>query len=528
MVEHRKLAQERAPWSDDAPPEIVFDYLAGEIFDRFEASTQLLLLRIACVPRVTIELAQALSGDEIAGRVLINLARNDYFVREMLGVGGRVFMFHPLLREFLLRRAARDLPQALRPEALRHASRLLRESGQAKDAAALAADSRDWALLADIVAEQAGGLLEQGRHSTLAVWIEALAPQLLCADAGLLQTHGAAILHVRPRTARHRFEQAHEVHQRAGDPLGMADACLGVMGVVLREFDDLSDLGRWLAEFERCRAAAGQAAGAPAAVLTARLWIDPTQIDLSPGAPEHEQATRGTLVCSMAAALRCDSARAATLANALSPASEAMAPRLAALTASRHLIDGHPAAALALAQGQAGLAAAEANALPGDVLRLHLVCAAAATGLGDWQAARTSLDAVQTLALRRGDRALVHLVEAGLACAAADLALALREARSAALLAREVGLPWPECLARLMIAQMLAASGEHALAEAQLRGAEALAQRLGSPLLDLVCRSPHWCRSRRRPGSWSPSACCVLPWSRSGQRHPQAAARGSG
>ena len=481
MIEHRKLARGRPPLADDAPPEVVFDYLAGEIFNRFEATTQRLLLCIACVPRVTIELAQKLSGDDLAGRVLINLARNDYFVRELAGAGGRVFVFHPLLQEFLLRRAACDLPQALGAEALRQAACLLRESGQAEDAVALAVQSKDWALLADIAAEQTEGLLAQGRHSTLAAWIEALPPQWLAADGALLQGHGAALLHTSPRLARRRFEQAFELRKSAGDHAGMAGACLGVIGALLREFDDLSDLGRWLATFDRCAAAAGQAADAPAAVLAARLWIDPAQVDPGLGAAAHESAPHGTIIRSIAAALRGDFARATALANAMAASTPAFSPELSAMTLLRQLIDGDHAAALV--QGQAGLAASEINGWHGNRLWLHLICAAAATALGEVQVARVRLDALQALALRRGDRAFVHLLEAGLARASGNPTLALREARSAALLAVEVGLPWPECLARLLIAQLLAAAGEHATAEAQLREVEALAQRLGSPVL---------------------------------------------
>ena len=309
-------------------------------------------------------------------------------------------------------------------------------------------------------------------------------PQWLAADAALLQAYGAAILHASPRTARRRFEQAFELRQRAGDLPGMAGACLGAIEAVLREFDDLSELGRWLAEFERCRAAAGQAAGAPATVLAARLWAGPPQADPTWGGAENDQASQGTTVRLIAAALQGDFARAATLANALAPAAGAISPELTAATALRLLVDGDHAAALA--QGQAGLAVSEASAKPQGMRWLHLVCAAAATALGDLLLARDCLDALQATLLRRGDRAFMHLLEAGLARAAGNPAVALREARSAALLAGEAGLPWPECLARLSIAQLLAAAGEHTAAEAQLREAEALAQRLGSPLLELT------------------------------------------
>src|SRR6185295_10427200 len=63
MLEHAKLAGRIAELPDDAPPQAIFDYLAGEIFERFEPKTQAFLLRIACLPRMTAAVAEAISGE---------------------------------------------------------------------------------------------------------------------------------------------------------------------------------------------------------------------------------------------------------------------------------------------------------------------------------------------------------------------------------------------------------------------------------------------------------------------------------
>ena len=78
MLEHAKLSGRMAELPGDAPPQAVFDYLAGEIFERFEAETRDFLLRVACLPRMTVEVARTLSGEEKAGRLLVNLALNNY------------------------------------------------------------------------------------------------------------------------------------------------------------------------------------------------------------------------------------------------------------------------------------------------------------------------------------------------------------------------------------------------------------------------------------------------------------------
>jgi ATP/maltotriose-dependent transcriptional regulator MalT len=162
MLEHRKLSGRMAELPGDATPQLIFDYLGGEIFDRFEAETRQFLLRIACLPRMTAELAQALSGEEKAARLLLNLALNHYFVDEIQSDEGRVFQLHPLLRDFLRRRAAQDLPEALGAGQLQRAALLLRAAGQTEDSISLLMECRDWAAVARIAAEDSQRMLEQG------------------------------------------------------------------------------------------------------------------------------------------------------------------------------------------------------------------------------------------------------------------------------------------------------------------------------------------------------------------------------
>ncbi len=488
MLEHHKFSEADAQLPGESTPKVVFDYLAGEIFERFDRSTQQLLLKIACLPRVTIDVAQALSGDETAGRVLFNLAHNDYFVRELVGADGRVFVLHPLLREFMMRRAARDLPHAVGVEALRRAARLLRESGQPEDALALHVECKDWCEVTDIVGEQAAALLAQGRHATLAAWLDLLPPRVLSQSPALLCAHGAALSHISPRVARRKFEEAFEAFQHAGDAPGMSRCCLGLIEAVLHEFDDLTELDRWLAEFDRCVAPVSDSAGAPGivpVVLAARLWRDPahSSVALMAQARDAQGTARGALACSTAALLSGDIARAAAIAGSIHPDTGATRVALVAANALRQLVDGEAAAALSAAR--AGLQFSAAEALHGGDVALHLLCAAAALGQEDAEEARGELDTVEAMALRRGDRALVHYLRGWLARTAGDAGVALREGRSAALLAVETGLPWLEGLARLAMAQLLAAAGDRQGAEAQVRAAEALAERLGSPLLRL-------------------------------------------
>ena len=141
------------------------------------------MLRIACLPRMTVKAAAALSDEPKAGRMLVNLALNDYFVREVSSDAGRLYQLHPLLREFLRNRAAESLPDAVSTAALRRAALLLRDAGQLEDAIALLVEAGQWNDVAPIVLDEADAMLAQGRSETLAGWLDMLPRELLDARA---------------------------------------------------------------------------------------------------------------------------------------------------------------------------------------------------------------------------------------------------------------------------------------------------------------------------------------------------------
>ena len=485
MLEHANLSGRLAELPGDAPPQAVFDYLAGEIFERFEAGTREFLLHIACLPRMTVEVAQALAGESKAGRLLVNLARNNYFVSEAQSDEGRIYQLHPLLRDFLRGRAAHDLPDALGPGHLRRAAGLLRAAGQAEDAVPLLVECRDWNEIARIAAAEAAIMLAQGRAATLGDWLELLPPDVLEADPGLLLALGECRARSRPREARRRFEQALDGFLHAGDSGGAVRSCCGLIDAIIFEFDDLAPLDRWcgvLAGLLKEGAIAGVPAAAGVMVRAMLLrdagnagldgWIERADVPLARAA---------------SALLRGDFAAAGASIEAMRADALAPAPRLAApagiASALHHLLDG--AHARALETARACLAEAEAEGAHGYDGWLRAVAAAAALGGGERDVARGEvqrLDALETRP-RRGDLAIVHYLRGWLASLDGDAQGALREARLAVALAAETGLPWLECLARSALARCLAGAGDRRGSDVQSRAAAAFAEAQRSPWL---------------------------------------------
>ncbi len=509
MLEHAKLSGQLAEFPGDATPQAIFDYLAGEIFERFEPKTQQFLLRIACLPRMTAEVAEALSGEAKAGRLLINLSLNDYFVSDVHAKEGRVFQLHPLLRDFLLSRAAQDLPEALGAEQLKRAAVLLRGAGHIEDAVSLLIESRDWAGVARLASEEAGSMLAQGRSETLAGWLELIPAALLEENASLLHALGVCRSQSSPRTARRLFERAYEKFRGAQDARGMLASCCGVVDATIVEFDDLAPLDRWigmLAELLNGRDLAGADSlerTAASALIRAMLLRDPGHPELGKwlgrlGARVRsgefaEPAPEADIVLALARAtgklLQGDFPAAGILFEQLASQARAQPPRVAiaaGLGCALHLLlNGLHRQALVAARES--LAAADSEGVHAYDGWLHGIAAAALLGAGDRDAAREELQGTSA-AMRRGDRAIVHYLRAWLAMLDDDSALASSEAKSAMELAAETGLPWLECLARVALGQLLAERDDRRGGEAQLRGAAMLAERLHSSLLSFAAQ----------------------------------------
>ena len=467
MLEHEKFSGRIPDYPRDAAPKAVFDYLAGEIFDRFEPKTREFLLRVACLPRMTMDVAERLSGEPKAGRLLVNLALNDYFVSDVRADDGRMFQLHPLLRDFLLARAAVDLPSAIEADHLRLGASLLRGAGQVEDAIALLIESRDWETVAAIAADEAPAMLAQGRMATLSSWLELLPEGLLAANPRLLHALAVCRTASSPRAARRLFERAHAQFRAAADAGGMLACCCGIIDTTILEFDDLTGIDRWVAELD---------------ALVADAQPRPTDIDPTDAAPQDDAHLK--LARAMAKLLRGDFATAVLIFQELQLRGSAL-PAHAAIeigvgSALLQLFAGAHKEALQLARDN--LAASRAEGVHPCDGWLHGIAAAALLSMGDIAGAREELQGARAQT-RRGDRSVMHYLRAWLALLEDDMALANAESCAAAELAAETAMPWVECLARIVWAQALAERNDRRGCDSQLRRAAALASSLRIPNL---------------------------------------------
>jgi DNA-binding SARP family transcriptional activator len=224
----------------------VFDYFAGEIFDRTDTPVQEFLLQTAFLPKMTVRMVEGLTGLQRGGRILADLNRRNYFT-EKREENPPVYEYHSLFRKFLLGRAGTVWsPVALSQFRHRAATRLA-EAGQIEDAVGLFREAGDWAGVARLAISQAPALVSQGRHATLEGWLTALPPSVIEENPWLLYWMGICRLPFNPPISRDYLERAFTRFTAQKNDAGSLLAWSGAVNSILCVWDEFARLDRWVA-----------------------------------------------------------------------------------------------------------------------------------------------------------------------------------------------------------------------------------------------------------------------------------------
>jgi LuxR family maltose regulon positive regulatory protein len=251
MLEQAPAHDAFAAPSDLSSPGLVFEYLAGEMFQKIDAATRELLLATAYLPQMTAAMAQRLTGGGNAQTALAELHRNNHFVALRQAHPEPVYQCHPLLREFLLARANEVLGPEQRAHLRQLSAELLAAAGQPAEAVALLRESGDWTGVVAIIESLAPDMLARGMGETLAVWVDALPKEIQQQHPWTLYWLAASRVSVSPRESRLLYERSHDLFRASGDLKGALLACSGAMDAILYEVDDFSLLDRWIEVSDR-------------------------------------------------------------------------------------------------------------------------------------------------------------------------------------------------------------------------------------------------------------------------------------
>ena len=228
----------------------IFQYFAGEIFNRAKPANQRALMLTAIPPSITQAEAVQITGSEDAARVLDYLFRRHLFIERRRGAVTS-YHYHALFREFLLEQAGTRLPAEERRVASARAAALLRARGQAHEALGLYRDAGDFASMRTLLLANALEWARQGRAQALSDWIEALPVVMRNADPWLEYWFGRAWIFVEPERARPALERAYAGFVTAGDLRGQALALNTIVTGYYYEWANFVPLDRWLPEFDR-------------------------------------------------------------------------------------------------------------------------------------------------------------------------------------------------------------------------------------------------------------------------------------
>ncbi|HTT36120.1 MAG TPA: BTAD domain-containing putative transcriptional regulator [Burkholderiales bacterium] len=225
--------------------ETVFDYFAGLLFSGASEGTRETLLRMSYLPRLTAELAEAISGNPDAAKLLAGLSKRNLFVDRRYGEETS-YQFHALFRVFLQSQARNTLGAAEHARLAHSAAALLQTAGQVEDAFPLYVETGAWDAAARLILKESERLLQQGRRQTLRRWIGSLPFEKIEEDPWLLYWLGTSLLGQDHVTARERFSAAYAGFERLHDREGQLAVASAAADSFFPERTNWSPIDVWI------------------------------------------------------------------------------------------------------------------------------------------------------------------------------------------------------------------------------------------------------------------------------------------
>ena len=227
------------------PPDVVFNYLAKEVFETFSEEIQHVLLKTAFFPSLTTEMAETITGLQQASTLLNKLYQSRYFV-ERHHSPSQFYRYHPLFQAFLQNLAHERLSKVTLQALLNKTAQLLESAGQPEEAMKLWQSNGDNQNCIKLALSQAPLLASQGRFQVLQQWIENLPAERLETEPWLIYWMGVCRFPFSPHDAKRHFIQAHADFRTLQNLQGQLAAYCGVVQVITNLWQDLSELDPWL------------------------------------------------------------------------------------------------------------------------------------------------------------------------------------------------------------------------------------------------------------------------------------------
>jgi ATP/maltotriose-dependent transcriptional regulator MalT/DNA-binding SARP family transcriptional activator len=209
--------------------EVIYDYLAAEVFDKQPPELQQFLLRTSVLPEMTPELCNALLDISDGQYYIEELVHKDLFITQ-IGAG---FRYHDLFAEFLRARLGGD--EALHRQVCLKAANLLAKQARFEESIPLFLSVQAWDEAATLLEARGWFFHETGRALTLNQWFVQIPEEELLPRPRLLLLRGLILNNDlgQSRLAMTYFQHAADQFLRQGDLIGAAEAQI-FQSIVLR------------------------------------------------------------------------------------------------------------------------------------------------------------------------------------------------------------------------------------------------------------------------------------------------------
>ncbi len=226
------------------------------------------------LPRITVAMAEQLSGNPDSAQILEDLYRRRLFTHRGHGAV-TTYQYHALFREFLHDRARADYSRNELDALMERAASVLETAQFPLDAIALHCQAKRWEPAARVLMAQAPRLLIQGRSQTIVGWIDLLPQALVEASGPLLYWRGMARASSDSTASRQSLEASFALFQHQGNTVWQL---LCIAGIVSGTFFDDGVHASWTPWIEPMERLLGQVQtwptpGAELAVRSAFLLV---------------------------------------------------------------------------------------------------------------------------------------------------------------------------------------------------------------------------------------------------------------
>ncbi len=248
IEKYRKEDAHRIP--ETLLEERFFHYFADEIFNKLDARVQDFLLKTAFLPKITVTMAEQLTGMEHPEKLLTRLHLENYFTVR-LPSSESAYHYHSLFREFLMAHAASLFTKQEMLSLRTKAAELLEQAGEFEEAANLYCTAQNWGGLARLVLHTAQSLLTQGRNSILLQWMNQLPAEMIDTAPWLLYWYGVAVLPASITKSRGMLEKAYALFRQQSGVQSNGGSFLSWAGIARTyciEWHDFKPLDHWIGE----------------------------------------------------------------------------------------------------------------------------------------------------------------------------------------------------------------------------------------------------------------------------------------